>query len=555
MLLELNIENYAIIEDMKINFQKGLNVITGETGSGKSIIIDALGMVLGGRANKDVIKAGKDFCHIEAIFTTYDKDIKDLLESMGIEVDDYLIITKDISKNGPSITRINNRVITSANLLKIIPKIIDVFAQHESISLMNHDNQRNLLDDFCDNKHKENLLLLKNFVHEINELKKDYENKVDSSTNKDREIDILNYQINEINEANLTSYDDKELEEDYLKLNNVTSTAEALSKTINILKSNYEGFNVEDGLDRAIGEVNSVLKYNNELKDDYDELEDVRFRLKELINSIESYMNNLNFDGQKLHELESRLDLVNRLKSKYGKSIDEIDIFLENTQKRLDFLLNSEKNLEQLKKIIQEKEEKALYLAQNISQDRGKLAEDLRKKISNELEELNIKNAKFKVSLSPKKLSYDGIDNVEFLISSNLGEEYKPISKIASGGEMSRIMLAFKSIIANKDNIKTLIFDEIDTGISGKTAQIVGNKIKKLSKDRQVIVISHLPQIISLANCHFLIEKEIKDKKTISKIKMLNQDERVMELARLVGGINITDAAINAAKEMLGVKH
>ena len=171
MLLELNIENYAIIEDMKINFQKGLNVITGETGSGKSIIIDALGMVLGGRANKDVIKAGKDFCHIEAIFTTYDKDIKDLLESMGIEVDDYLIITKDISKNGPSITRINNRVITSSNLLKIIPKIIDVFAQHESISLMNHDNQRNLLDDFCDNKHKENLLLLKNLVHEINELK------------------------------------------------------------------------------------------------------------------------------------------------------------------------------------------------------------------------------------------------------------------------------------------------------------------------------------------------------------------------------------------------
>ena len=252
MLLELNIENYAIIEDMKINFQKGLNVITGETGSGKSIIIDALGMVLGGRANKDVIKAGKDFCHIEAIFTTYDKDIKDLLESMGIEVDDYLIITKDISKNGPSITRINNRVITSSNLLKIIPKIIDVFAQHESISLMNHDNQRNLLDDFCDNKHKENLLLLKNLVHEINELKKDYENKLDSSTNKDREIDILNYQINEINEANLTSYDDKELEEDYLKLNNVTSTAEALSKTINILKSNYEGFNVEDGLDLSL---------------------------------------------------------------------------------------------------------------------------------------------------------------------------------------------------------------------------------------------------------------------------------------------------------------
>lgn len=554
MLLELRIENFAIIENMTINFDKGLNVITGETGSGKSIIIDALGMVLGGRASKDIIKTGEDSCHIEAVFAIYDEKIKNLLIDMGIGGDDYFVITKDININGPSITRINNRVVTSVTLTNIVAKIIDIFAQHESMSLMNRESQKDLLDSFGNKKHIENLLTLKSLVKEINTLTKEYEEKISSSTNKEREIDLLNYQITEINDAGLSSYDEKELEEDYLKLNNITSSIDSLSKALNILKSNFSDFNIEDALDKSLVEINRVLKFNSDLKTDYEELEDIRYRIKYINGNIENYMNSLEFDGEKLHNLEERLNLVNKLKSKYGKTIEEINSFLAKSQDRLDFLENSENKIEELKNIIKEKKDKAIEMAKEISEARKLLADDLKHKISKELQELNIKNAKFKIDIKEKELSYDGIDNIEFMISSNLGEIYKPISKIASGGEMSRLMLAFKSIIANKDNIETLIFDEIDTGISGKTAQIVGNKIKKLSKGRQIIVISHLPQIVSLADSQFLIEKKVDNNKTLSTIKKLTIEERVLELARLIGGINITDASMNAAKEMLGVK-
>lgn len=554
MLLELRIENFAIIENMTINFHKGLNVITGETGSGKSIIIDAMGMVLGGRASKDIIKTGEDSCHIEAVFAIYDEKIKNLLIDMGIGGDDYFVITKDININGPSITRINNRVVTSVTLTNIVAKIIDIFAQHESMSLMNRESQRDLLDSFGNKKHIENLLTLKSLVKEINTLTKEYEEKISSSTNKEREIDLLNYQITEINDAGLSSYDEKELEEDYLKLNNITSSIDSLSKALNILKSNFSDFNIEDALDKSLVEINRILKFNSDLKTDYEELEDIRYRIKYINGNIESYMNSLEFDGEKLHNLEERLNLVNKLKSKYGNTIEEINSFLVKSQDRLDFLENSENKIEELKNIIKEKKEKALEKAKEISETRKLLADDLKHKISKELQELNIKNAKFKIDIKDKELSYDGIDSIEFMISSNLGEIYKPISKIASGGEMSRLMLAFKSIIANKDNIETLIFDEIDTGISGKTAQIVGNKIKKLSKGRQIIVISHLPQIVSLADSQFLIEKKVDNNKTLSTIKKLSIEERVLELARLIGGINITDASMNAAKEMLGVK-
>lgn len=554
MLLELRIENFAIIENMTINFDKGLNVITGETGSGKSIIIDALGMVLGGRASKDIIKTGEDSCHIEAVFAIYDEKIKNLLIDMGIGGDDYFVITKDININGPSITRINNRVVTSVTLTNIVAKIIDIFAQHESMSLMNRESQKDLLDSFGNKKHIENLLTLKSLVKEINSLTKEYEEKINSSTNKEREIDLLNYQITEINDAGLSSYDEKELEEDYLKLNNITSSIDSLSKALNILKSNFSDFNIEDALDKSLVEINRVLKFNSDLKTDYEELEDIRYRIKYINGNIESYLNSLEFDGEKLHNLEERLNLVNKLKSKYGNTIEEINSFLVKNQDRLDFLENSENKIEELKDIIKEKKEKALEKAKEISETRKLLADDLKHKISKELQELNIKNAKFKIDIKDKELAYDGIDSIEFMISSNLGEIYKPISKIASGGEMSRLMLAFKSIIANKDNIETLIFDEIDTGISGKTAQIVGNKIKKLSKGRQIIVVSHLPQIVSLADSQFLIEKKVDNNKTLSTIKKLSIEERVLELARLIGGINITDASMNAAKEMLGVK-
>lgn len=552
MLLELNIENFAIIENMKIEFEPGLNVLTGETGSGKSIIIDSLGLVLGQRANKDIIKKGKDRAFIEAVFSSYDEQIKEILLEYGIESGDLIVISKEIRANSPTIARVNNRTVTSSLLSSISSHLIDIFAQHESISLMDNKNQMNLLDDFSPKEQKNLLEDLKNKVNKINELKREYEEKSQLEKNKDREIDILQYQIKEIEDAALTDYDDEELIDDFNSLNNMTDTIANLSEAKQLLNESYENSSVEDLLDRVIANVIEVSKYNKDLKETEEELEDIRFRLSDVASTLDRYSNSLELDEEKLKYLQDRIDLVNNLKLKYGQSVEKINNFYEEASERLEFLQNFEKNLNNLLKEIDKLNKDALDVANKISENRIKTAEILEKKVETEIGKLNIQNARFKIEIKDKDLSQDGIDKVEFLIAPNLGQDLMPMSKVASGGEMSRIMLGFKSIIAEKDNIPTLVFDEIDAGISGKTAQIVGNKIKELSKDRQIIVISHLPQIVAIADTHFSIQKDIVDNNTISTIDKLNYEDRVKEVARLIGGMDITEIAINAAKEMIG---
>lgn len=552
MLLELNIENFAIIENMKIEFESGLNVLTGETGSGKSIIIDSLGLVLGQRANKDIIKKGKDRAFIEAVFSSYDEEVKEVLSEYGVESGDLIVISKEIRANSPTIARVNNRTVTSSLLSRISSRLIDIFAQHESISLMDNKNQMNLLDDFSPKEQKSLLEDLKNKVNKINELKKEYEEKSQLEKNKDREIDILEYQIKEIEDAALSDYDDEELVDDFNSLNNMTDTIMNLSEAKQLLNESYNTSSVEDLLDRVISNVSSVSKYNKDLKDIEEELEDIRFRLSDVASTIDRYSNSLELDEEKLKYLQDRIDLVNSLKLKYGQSIEKINKFYNEISERLEFLQNFDKNLNNLLNEIEKLKREALEVAKEISKNRIKTAEVLEKKVETEIGKLNIQNARFKIEIKEKELSQDGIDKVEFLIAPNLGQDLMPMSKVASGGEMSRIMLGFKSIIAEKDNIPTLVFDEIDAGISGKTAQIVGNKIKELSKDRQIIVISHLPQIVAIADTHFSIQKDIVDDNTISTIDKLNYEDRVKEVARLIGGMDITEIAINAAKEMIG---
>lgn len=551
MLLELNIENFAIIEKMKIEFTQGLNVITGETGSGKSIIIDSLGIVLGARASKDIIKTGKDHCYIEAIFSIYNPEIKQIFVDMGMELGDLLVISKEIRRDRPSITRVNGRVITTQTLALIVPKLIDIFAQHESVSLMDTQNQKELLDSFGDSKHKENLDSLRHNHLHVQDLRKQLEIQLSDESNREREMDLLRYQKEEIEQAQLTEYDESSLEEELMMLENVTETGNALNSVLSLLKSDYDSFNVEDGLDRSISSLQNILRYNPQLEEFFQNLEDIRFQLREVSQGIESYADSLEFDAEKLSYLQNRIDTVNRLKVKYGKTIQEIYLFLDKVNNRLAFLDNYEENLQKLREELEKYTQISLELAEKITQVRLSCAEILESDISREMQLLNIPNAKFKVHISDKEVNFDGKDEVEFLISTNLGEEFKSLSKVASGGEMSRIMLGFKSIIANKDDIPTLVFDEIDTGISGKTAQIVGNKIRDLAKNRQVIVISHLPQIVSLADSHFLIEKNSDAQSTKSQIRKLQGEERVEELARLIGGMTITKAAMQAAREMI----
>ena len=552
MLLELNIENFAIIENMKIEFESGLNVLTGETGSGKSIIIDSLGLVLGQRVNKDIIKKGKDRAFIEAVFSSYDEETKDLLLEYGIDSGDLVVVSKEIREKGPSITRINNRTVTSQILSKISSHLIDIFAQHESISLMDNKNQLKLIDDFSGKGQRQLLADLKELVEEINSLKNEYNEKSNIEQNKDREIDLLEYQIKEIEDAGLSDYDDEELYDDFNVLNNMTDTLIKLSEAKALINEGYETSSLEDILDKVIANIVDVTSYNKDLKEVEENLEDIRFRISDIAKDLDRYINTSEIDEERLQFLKERIDLVNNLKLKYGNNVKTINIFFDEISERLRFLQNFEDNLNNLLQKIKEKEKEALMLAEKISQNRKKTARILEKKVEEEINKLNIKDAKFKIDIKEKDLSFDGIDKIEFLIAPNLGQDLMPMAKVASGGEMSRIMLGFKSIIAEKDNIPTLVFDEIDTGISGKTAQIVGNKIKEVSKDRQVIVISHLPQIVALADTHFAIKKDVVNNSTISTIDKLSYDERVNEVARLIGGMKISEIAIETAKEMIG---
>lgn len=544
MLLELAIKNFAIIEDLRVEFDNGLNVLTGETGSGKSIIIDALTMVLGGRMSKDIIKTGKDSCYIEAVFSN-DTDIEEFKD------DELIIISKEIKRDRPSITKVNNKTVNNNFLFEISSNLINIFAQHDSISLMSSLNQKKLIDSLIGDSHLENLKSLDELISILHRLEREFEEKNTSINNRERELDLLIYQINEIEDANLTEDDEENLEDRYRYMLATSDIIEELNKSLYLLKSNYDSVSISDMIDKVVSSLIFITKYDSSFESYVDELEDIKYRLKDVSSELESHLDGIDGNLENLNILEERLNLVNTLKRKYAPSVDGIYKILDELVSRKKFLENFETEILKLENEIKELRKKAYNKALEISNSRKEIAKKLEERIKNELTELSIKNAKFKVDFKEKPLSNDGIDNLDFLISTNAGEEFKSLSKTASGGEMSRIMLGFKSIIAEKSDIKTLVFDEIDTGISGRTAEIVGNKIKKLSKTRQVIAISHLPQIVSLADSHYVIEKTEEENTTFSTIKKLSEDERVMELARLIGGLKVTEDEIKVSRELL----
>lgn len=551
MLLELKIQNFAIIDDVTIEFTEGMNILTGETGSGKSIIIDALSTVLGGKAYKELIKSGTDSAFVEAVFCTSSDYIKNKIREFGIEIEDLIVISRIIKSGRPSISRVNGKAVTLNVLNEITESLIDIFAQEESQSLMNTKNQLRLLDFLCGKDHLENLNYLRDIIDEISEISKKIKYLKDKSSNREREIDILKYQLDEIDSANLTPYDDEELEQDYKKQNNMSEIINHLNLAVEYLNSDYENNNAIGIVDSCIGEIINISKYDQEYEETLSELEDIKYRLQDISSYLNRKLSTEEVDEENLRFLENRLDLVNSLKKKYGNNLELIDKFYDDTKTRLDQLENLEEILSNLKKSEESLYKEAYKIAEKISNKRKEISKELEIKLKSEMRDLNIKNADFMIKIKDQKLNKDGIDDVEFFIKTNLGMEFLSLSKTASGGEMSRIMLAFKSIISNYDEIETLIFDEIDTGVSGFTANIVGNKIKELSTKRQVIAISHLPQIVALGDSHFKIYKEEIGDKTVSNIIKLENDERVDEIARLIGGQVITDNTIKAAKEML----
>ncbi|NBI06637.1 DNA repair protein RecN [Senegalia massiliensis] len=556
MILELNIKNFAIINDLKISFTKGFNVLTGETGAGKSIIIDAVGLILGDRSNKDFIKIGQDKSIIEALFYLENSShVKELLRSYGIqyELDDTLLITREIHKNGRSFSRVNGHTITLNMLRKITSSLVDIYGQHEHQSLLNSENHIELIDLLGDN----DLLLHKKEIRrnylQLNELKNKLSKIVTDEKERERKIDLLKFQIDEIDSGSLKSNEENELINEYTKLSNLEEIAKKLNSIHSILDSNdYNNSSVIDELNKVSNILNNISKFDNNIKEYETNINETIYQIQDLIRDIRNYYENIDYDIEKLSILEERMELINKLKRKYGNTIDEILEYRDNIEEELNIIINNKKQITVLKSNIEQLNIKILKESKILSKKRIKVIKAFEKKMIDELYNLNMKNIKFKVSHEILNNSnINGIDKIEFLISTNLGEPLRKLSKIVSGGEMSRIMLAFKSIIVGVDNISTMIFDEIDSGISGRTAQIVGEKIVNISRNHQVLCITHLPQIAAMSDSHYLIKKIENNGNVRTIVSRLDYNSKIEELSRLLGGVDLTDTTRLHAEEMI----
>ena len=556
MLVELNVKNFAIIEELKLPFTRGLNIITGETGSGKSILIEAIGIILGSRTSKELIQSGHEKAFLEAVFYVNEpENIIPILEEYSIELeeDNLLIITKEINLNGPSLSRINGKNVNLTMLNNITKRLVDIFGQHEHQSLLDLSNHQRLVDsfgdrEFLDLKYKikedyEKLLLEKGKIKDLS---------IDGRE-RDREIDILKFQIQEIDDARLTIYDENEIENEHNKLSNVKEISDTIVQVIELISTeDLEKQNMLDIMNKTSYLVNNIKNYDESILSLFTRLENVKYEIEDLNREFILYLDNIENDDERLSYLDERLNMVNKLKKKYGNNIKDILDFREKSYKRLEELNNYEKELKITNENIIKLNEKLTKNSTKLSNMRKEISEILEERIKNELLHLNMKKVDFKVDFKKNdNFTSEGFDKIEFLISTNLGEELKSLSRIASGGEMSRIMLAFKSVLAFFDKIPTMIFDEIDTGISGRTAQIVGEKIYKISKEHQVICISHLPQIAALGDSHFVINKVVENNRTRTVVDKLSYDGRVEEMARLLGGVDLTETTLKHASEMI----
>ena len=553
MLAELYIDNFIIIKKDHIFFEDKFNVLTGETGSGKSIILEAINLLLGKRASKDIIGNFKDQSIIEAVFLLKD-DLIQKLTNLGISFDDdKLIITRNIGKNSSSI-RINGRL-SNINILKeISDDLIDVYKQGDSNIYMNKANYVDLIDSYQnDGKTKDIRSKLASLFKEKNDYLRRFKDFDLSDEELSRERDLLNYQIDEIDSIDLFNLDEEEIESEYKRLTNISSLKDGYYRMLELLdSSDYEIASASKLLNEAASNISDFITIDKKSSDLYNRLVALSDELDDIYSQADSYVDFLSTDPEKLEALEDLNKKLFDLKRKYGNNIDDIKAYYDSMKERLSELDQIDDLRNNLTNILSDIDNKIMKYSEEIHEIRINKIKSLEKSLNKEIVELNIKNGKFKVGVNKKEnIDKTGFDDVDFLIRTNKGESLTSLTKTASGGEISRIMLAFKDVFASFDEIDTMIFDEIDTGISGRTAQIVGEKILDLSSKRQIIAISHLPQIASLANNHILISKEDDGNYTISSSKNIKEDERTLEIARLIGGVDITQTTIKSAREIL----
>lgn len=555
MLAELFIDNFIIIKRNHIIFEDGFNVLTGETGSGKSLILEAINLLLGKKVKKDVIGRFSDKTTIEGIFILDEKN-KKILEDKTIifdEDDNKLIINRTIGKKSSTL-RINGRIANLTSLREIAPILIDIYKQGDSNAFMNKSNYVYLIDSYSNDKETIDLKkTIRSLVGQRNEYLEKFENLNLTDEQISRDRDLIEYQISEIDQVDLSNINEDEIDEEYKKLTSINEIREAIDNSKNILdSSDYDTISATEMINRSMTELSALTDLDEKLSVFYDRLSSLNDEIGDIYSEMDLYEENLVGDSYRQQELEDLMEIIFKLKRKYGHSIEDILDFYDNISKRLEELNEIDDLKNNLDKIINEIDGKLEKNALKLHEIRNKKSKIIEEKINKSIRELNIKNGLLKIKISRKdKIEANGLDDVDFLIRTNKGEDLKFLQDTASGGEISRIMLAFKEIFADFDDVDTMIFDEIDTGISGRTAQIVGEKILDLSKTRQVISISHLPQIAALANNHLLISKKDEGDFTISSTKKIENKDRVEEIARLIGGVNITNKTIASASEML----
>ena len=551
MLKTLSIWNFALIEHIQIEFNRGLNILTGETGAGKSILLGALGMVIGHRSNLDVIRSNADFMRVEAVFSIMNEQaIKDFLLKNNILIeDDTLIITRQILASGRNIIQINNCHTTLAILRQLGEMLVDIHGQHANQALLKPQKQLNLIDEYDNGAINRQKAVYAQIYYHWLELKEKLAKSKTNTQEMAQRLDMLNWQINEIQNAKLEVDEDTKLEEQIKVLANAEKISLLSQNAYNLL---YEGGNILSSLAQLRKDTESLAHYDENMAKVHQSVEDAYFQLQDSADEIRDFGEKIDYSPQKLDAMQSRMEEINKLRRKYGSSIEEILAYCEKAKDELSYIENYDANLAQLEQevadLTQELKQEAATLHKLREQSATKLTDD----IITELKSLSMPDARMKVNLwLNDDFSENGADDVELLFSANLGEDMKLLQKIVSGGELSRIALAIKTITAQKDDVELMVFDEVDSGVGGKTAQMMAEKITRISRYRQVICITHLPQIAAMADAHFYIHKETKDNKTFTNITEIDYGARLAEIARMASGTELTQASMENAEEML----
>ena len=553
MIQNLSVENIALIDKLNVELGEGLNILSGETGAGKSIIIDAVSFVLGERADRTLIRYGTESATVEAVFSDYiTPAISEYLEEIGIEAEEILILNRKMTTEGKNSCRINGRVTTLSTLKGLTSLLVDIHGQHEHQSLLNPNSHMSLLDSLGGDAHAELINKVKDEYKRYSSIKREF-NSFGDDDERVRRLDVLSYQIAEIEKADVQEGEEEDLLEKRKRIRNMERILEALNSAKNILDG-YESTAVSPALKTTVSTLNLISQYDNRIESLNERLEDARAEVVDIADTVKSILDELDFDRHSADQIEERLELVRMLQRKYGGSYNALVEFYQKASEEYERLSNAGDRVIELEAEMRKSVQALKEACGNLTASRKTIADKFEKNILSELSDLGMGGSTFKVQIdtveTPDDFSSNGADNVEFLISPNVGEPLKPLAKIISGGEMSRFMLALKNILAGVDEIGTMIFDEIDTGISGHISAVVSEKMCNISRKRQVIAVTHMPSLAAMADNHYLIEKSTENGKTSTHLNLLNDDTD--EVARLIGGNDYSVHAIPHAKEMKG---